>query len=423
MNKKIIALIMTLAMASTLVACSTNKPVETHAVNIKIGDNANSNETKEEKEPDTTSVPENTTDDSVELLEGKYAVLIEVENYGNIFVELDADEAPITVTNFMKLVNEDYYSGLTFHRIIEGFMMQGGMSKEKPAATIKGEFAVNGISNQIKHERGTISMARTNDPDSASSQFFICHQDSFFLDGQYAAFGHVVTGMDVVDKICEEAIVIDDNGSVAPENQPVITAIYDVTAEYRNDVLGEGQFVPSNSFEESLGRDTFDSYDEIISLLEKGMAYAYVEIIGADDPILLVNTEGTYDYGDGTMAAIEATPYIKTSDGTVSSGSILSSGGTAYPLSVKDGIIYCGSNHTMEGSCLTNNKDCPGIMGMFYLYEDFDENANVTYGGFIRDTNDVLEPGADVAEDDGKPLEDAFESFNAATPIAFTIVE
>ena len=120
-------------------------------------------------------------------------------------LELDADAAPITVTNFIDLANSGFYDGLTFHRIINGFMMQGGDStgkKSEQPNDIKGEFANNGIENSIKHTRGTISMARISGmPDSASSQFFIMHQDSDFLDGDYAAFGHVTEGIEIVDKI------------------------------------------------------------------------------------------------------------------------------------------------------------------------------------------------------------------------------
>lgn len=231
MSKKFLGMILSAAMVFTLAGCGDNNKAEVHEVNHAVGQNDSA---EVESKPESA---DNTEEKNQELLSGTYAVLISVEDYGDILVELDADEAPITVTNFMKLVNEDYYTGLTFHRIIEGFMMQGGQNKEKPVANIRGEFAFNGISNQIKHERGTISMARANDPDSASSQFFICHQDSDFLDGMYAAFGHVVSGIEVVDKICEEAVVIDDNGTVPPENQPVIKGIYDVTEEYINGTL------------------------------------------------------------------------------------------------------------------------------------------------------------------------------------------
>lgn len=421
MKKGLLGLVMATAMVFSLVGCGTNKPVEKHDINRPIG------EKKEEAsvESDGEDFSQSEVYETEEYLEGKYAVLIEVENYGDIFVELDADAAPITVTNFMKLVNEDFYSGLTFHRIIEGFMMQGGQSHDKPAANIKGEFAFNGISNPIKHERGTISMARANDPDSASSQFFICHQDSDFLDGMYAGFGHVVSGMEVVDKICEEAVVIDDNGTVPPENQPVIKGIYDVTAEYRSDALGEAGFIPSNDFEEVIGRDTFESYDEIISLLDKGMAYGYADVLGADEPVLFVAATSpyVYDNGDGTMVTIQATPYLKTADGEVKSGSLLSSNGTAYPLAVLDGVIYCGSNHSMEGACISNDYENPGIMDLFYLYEEFDTDANATYGGFIRDTNSVLQEGTEVKEDDDKALKDSYEDYGKAKPIAFTVVE
>ena len=132
-------------------------------------------------------------------------VIIEMENGGKIEIELYPDIAPITAENFTSLVKEGFYDGLTFHRIIPGFMIQGGDplgngmgGSEK---NIKGEFAINGFNNPLKHERGVISMARSNDPNSASSQFFIMHADAPHLDGSYAAFGKVVNGMDVVDEI------------------------------------------------------------------------------------------------------------------------------------------------------------------------------------------------------------------------------
>lgn len=132
-------------------------------------------------------------------------VKIEMENGGAIVVELNCDAAPITVKNFKKLVGQGFYNGLIFHRVISGFMIQGGdpqgtgMGGSKE--TIKGEFAVNGVNNPISHERGVISMARSQFYNSASSQFFICHADAKFLDGQYAAFGKVVEGMETVDAI------------------------------------------------------------------------------------------------------------------------------------------------------------------------------------------------------------------------------
>ena len=160
---------------------------------------------------------------------GIHHATIEVRDYGTIKLELDADTAPITVANFAKLVNEGFYDGLTFHRIIEGFMMQGGDPLGNGTGgsdeTIKGEFSENGVRNDISHERGTLSMARSADPDSGSSQFFIVHQDSTYLDGQYAGFGKVLEGMEVVDKICSEVPVKDDNGTVDVEYQPVIVSI------------------------------------------------------------------------------------------------------------------------------------------------------------------------------------------------------
>lgn len=132
-------------------------------------------------------------------------VVIEMQDGGVIKLELDAKEAPITVANFEKLVKEGFYDGLIFHRVISGFMIQGGCplgtGTGGPGYEIKGEFASNGVPNKIKHNRGTISMARTQVPDSAGSQFFIMHADAPYLDGQYAGFGKVVEGIEVVDKI------------------------------------------------------------------------------------------------------------------------------------------------------------------------------------------------------------------------------
>lgn len=152
--------------------------------------------------------------------------VITIRDYGKITVALDADAAPITVANFVKLAESGFYDGLTFHRIIEGFMMQGGESKTQTADTIKGEFSANGVKNSLSHTRGAISMARNSiSMDSASSQFFIVQKDSTFLDGQYAAFGYVTDGMDVVDAVCTDAKPTDNNGSIAASAQPVIESI------------------------------------------------------------------------------------------------------------------------------------------------------------------------------------------------------
>lgn len=173
------------------------------------------------------SSEETTPESNSEMMTGKHHAEIVIKDYGTIKVELDADVAPISVTNFVTLAKSGLYDGLKFHRIISGFMIQGGdaTSKGKNLESIKGEFSANGIENSISHKRGVISMARTNEPDSATSQFFIMHQDNESLDGQYAAFGHVTEGIEIVDKICENTPVTDMNGSVEEKNQPEIETI------------------------------------------------------------------------------------------------------------------------------------------------------------------------------------------------------
>ena len=157
------------------------------------------------------------------------SAVITVKDYGTIKVSLDPDTAPLTVANFVDLARNGFYDGLTFHRIISGFMIQGGDPKGNGTGgsdrNVTGEFQENGVENNISHTRGVISMARARDYNSGSSQFFIVHLDSPYLDGQYAAFGCVTSGMDVVDAICENTQVEDQNGSVLPENQPIIESI------------------------------------------------------------------------------------------------------------------------------------------------------------------------------------------------------
>ena len=163
-----------------------------------------------------------------ESLSGKHHVEIELEDYGVIKAELDADAAPVTVTNFIGLAKEGFYNGLTFHRIIDGFMMQGGdptgTGNGGSAQTIKGEFSENGVENSLEHIRGALSMARSQSYDSASSQFFIVQEDSPHLDGLYAAFGQVTEGMEIVDQICE-TLGNTSNGIVAEADRPVIKEI------------------------------------------------------------------------------------------------------------------------------------------------------------------------------------------------------
>lgn len=168
---------------------------------------------------------------------GSYTAVIEVENYGTITVTLDETAAPETVKNFVSLAQDGFYDGLTFHRIISGFMIQGGDPNGDGTGgseqTIKGEFSENGVDNSLSHTRGAISMARQGynaytgeqNYDSASSQFFIVHEDSTYLDGSYACFGYVTEGMDVVDAICADAQPTDNNGSISADQQPVIKSI------------------------------------------------------------------------------------------------------------------------------------------------------------------------------------------------------
>ena len=154
---------------------------------------------------------------------------IQVENYGTITLALDGQAAPETVANFVSLAEEGFYDGLTFHRIIEGFVIQGGDPNGDGTGgsdtEIKGEFRDNKFDNPLSHVRGAVSMARSQKYNSASSQFFIVHQDSTDLDGAYAVFGYVTEGMDVVDDIVADAQPTDRNGSILPEDQPVITTI------------------------------------------------------------------------------------------------------------------------------------------------------------------------------------------------------
>lgn len=155
----------------------------------------------------------------------KNKIKITMEDGGDIVVALDEKNAPKTVENFRALVEKNFYDGLIFHRVIRDFMIQGG----DPTGTgfggsennIKGEFRANGVNNTLSHKRGVISMARSNNPDSASSQFFICHADCAFLDGQYAAFGIVESGMDVVDKIA----CVPTDGNDRPKKEQKIKTV------------------------------------------------------------------------------------------------------------------------------------------------------------------------------------------------------
>lgn len=213
--KKVLALVLTLGLSALMLAgCESGQADKTD---------------KEQGGTQSTTTAPVTDSASGEYASGTHHAEIVVKDYGTITVELDADTAPITVANFCKLANEKFYDGLTFHRIISGFMIQGGDPKGNGTGgsgqTIKGEFANNGVKNDISHTRGVISMARSSQMDSASSQFFIMHADATYLDKQYAAFGHVTSGMEVVDAICADTPVQDSNGTVLSADQPVIESV------------------------------------------------------------------------------------------------------------------------------------------------------------------------------------------------------
>lgn len=219
MKKNILLLFLVIISVLSVVACS-KKAVKETVVETTTSAEVETTETQVETKPETKKSPEAKVSNKVE---------ISIKNYGKITLELDPTQAPKTVENFQKLVSRKFYDGLTFHRIIKDFMIQGGDPLGNGTGgsdeIIQGEFANNGFDNQISHKRGVISMARSMDPNSASSQFFIVHKDSEFLDGNYAAFGHVTSGIEVVDKICDSVPVVDDNGTVSKENQPIIEYI------------------------------------------------------------------------------------------------------------------------------------------------------------------------------------------------------
>ena len=208
--------IMTLTMGA-LAGCSGNE-------------DATDTETTYESSTDVYDTEEDSTDSDVFDTSLTYYADITIEDYGTITVLLDQEAAPVTVENFVTLADSGFYDGLTFHRIIEGFMMQGGDPNGDGTGgsdeTIVGEFTDNGYDNDLSHTRGAISMARSSEYDSASSQFFIVHEDSSSsLDGQYAVFGYVTEGMEIVDAVCETAEPTDSNGSIASDEQPIITSI------------------------------------------------------------------------------------------------------------------------------------------------------------------------------------------------------
>ncbi len=221
--------IITILVAILLIAGMVGYALYNNQKTKKPNNNENKTENTVVSEKEENTVSEENKEGDKVYSKGKHHAEMVIKDYGTIALELDADVAPITVENFAQLVNEGFYNGLTFHRIISGFMIQGG----DPQGTgmggsdkeIKGEFAANGVKNNISHTRGVISMARATAYDSASSQFFIVHQDSKFLDGNYAGFGRVTSGIEIVDKICANTKVEDNNGTVLKANQPIIEKI------------------------------------------------------------------------------------------------------------------------------------------------------------------------------------------------------
>lgn len=225
----VIAMLLCLALFLTACGGAGGKDKDGEGKETAAEENGTENEGTDQEKDDTETDGTSGQAAAQKDTDAMPHAVITVEKYGTITVALDAEAAPATVENFIKLAKEGFYDGLTFHRIMDGFMIQGGDPNGDGTGgsdqTIKGEFASNGFENPISHVKGVISMARAADPDSASSQFFITVADSTFLDGEYAAFGYVTEGMDVADKIAREAEPVDGNGTILPEDQPVITGI------------------------------------------------------------------------------------------------------------------------------------------------------------------------------------------------------
>ena len=204
MKRKIFVLFMALILALGLMtACGSNE----EAADTEASADQN--------------VQEETSEEALPLRH----VEMTIKDYGTVKLELDPNEAPLSVENFISLAESGFYDGLKFHRIIDGFMIQGGANESVQLEPIEGEFSSNGHENNISHVEGVISMARTPDPNSATSQFFITVADSTFLDGDYAAFGRVTEGLDICKQVAKDAKPIDDNGTILEEEQPVIESV------------------------------------------------------------------------------------------------------------------------------------------------------------------------------------------------------
>ena len=230
-GKMLMALLLCLVLALCCAACGNSAETAETALTSTEADTeqppAETDGLEEDELPILTEGGEPVTDSEHEL----HHVSIQIRDYGTVNLVLDATEAPITVQNFLDLAGSGFYDGLTFHRIMDGFMIQGGDPLGNgfggSSTTIKGEFAANGWENSISHVPGVISMARSQAMDSASSQFFICVGDASFLDGQYAAFGWTADdeSLQIVQQIAKDARPVDDNGTIPAAQQPVIESV------------------------------------------------------------------------------------------------------------------------------------------------------------------------------------------------------
>ena len=227
-----VILLVVLIIVDPLSSAKTNKN-NNNSQGLQVEGNADttSKDTSDDSSDKTTSDTTSKTYTPPELDANlTYYADINIKDHGTITVKLDQASAPISSANFVALAKDGFYDGLTFHRIMEGFMMQGGDPKGNGTGgsenNIVGEFTSNGYDNKLSHTRGAISMARATDPNSASSQFFIVHEDSSAsLDGNYAVFGYVTEGIEIVDTICESAKPTDNNGTIKAEDQPIITSV------------------------------------------------------------------------------------------------------------------------------------------------------------------------------------------------------
>ena len=234
-KKRTVIMIVAIICIVALILVLSGSDDDTNTDSIGTTETTVSDSEEDETVTDETEVDDETIVEDTAVSEDfdtslTYYADIEIADYGTITVLLDQAAAPVTVENFVTLAESGFYDGLTFHRIIEGFMMQGGDPNGDGTGgsdeTIVGEFTDNGYENDLSHTRGAISMARSSEYDSASSQFFIVHEDSSAsLDGQYAVFGYVTEGMEIVDKVCETAEPTDNNGSITRDEQPIITSI------------------------------------------------------------------------------------------------------------------------------------------------------------------------------------------------------